>query len=202
MADFELAPDVEIVAQKVIAEHHKSLAELKIAYLFREGNWSSQNRETWAKIFKVSDRDKLLNNYDYILVVNVEVWWRIDAPIREALIDHELSHIGMDDNGAWKMFGHDLEDFVAVVRRRGPWTEEARLYLKAAEAHEKGDEFKQITLFDNQEEAAAGKDEEGELSGVGHVVSDQPAGKTERELHLVQGGSQAGTFTNAVRGSV
>lgn len=136
MASFKFSADIEKVAFEVIKKYHPALAQLRIAYLVRYGSWSSKGRDTWAKVFKASDRDRLLHKYDYVLVVNAEVWAALDGPTREALIDHELSHIGMDENGQWKMFGHDLEDFIAVVRRRGAWMEEARRYLEAAEAHQ------------------------------------------------------------------
>jgi hypothetical protein len=108
----------------------------KIAYLARFGDWPAKGRDTWAKVFKASDRDRILHEYDYVLVVNEGVWTALDETTREALIDHELSHVDMDENGQWKLFGHDLEDFVAVVRRRGAWIEEARKYLEAAAEHE------------------------------------------------------------------
>lgn len=172
MASFEFSADVKEVARKVIAEHHPALAQLKIAYLKRFGAWSSKGRDTWAKLFKASDRDRLLHEYDYVLVVNAGVWAALDGPTREALIDHELSHVGMDKNGNWKLFGHDLEDFIAVVRRRGAWMEEARRYLEAAEEH------KTEQLQFNFENVAAGRE----------PVFFDPDGRPERELRLVREG--------------
>lgn len=184
MASFDFSAGVESVARKVITEHHPALAQLKIAYLFRHGAWNTRNRETWATVYKVSDRDRLLHKYDYILVVNVGVWSALDGPTREALIDHELSHIGMDEKGAWKLFGHDLEDFVSVVSRRGAWTESVREYLDAA--HEASEQLK--LDFTKDEDIGLDGDkwwkETLKIAAKIATIGNEPP---ERELRLVKG---------------
>jgi hypothetical protein len=160
MAEWYEAPDVEALAKQLIEKYHRHLRPARIKYLYREGKWSSNKRTTWAKAYKVSERDNFLHGYDFLIVVNREVWFTLDQKAREALIDHELSHCGISDNG-WCIWGHDLEDFAAVVRRHGAWSEDVRRYLEAAERREQDDGPR---LFD---------------------------GYDERELRVIEGGAQA-----------
>jgi len=143
MADWTKAPEVAEVASKLIGRHHGHLAEARIVYLFREGNWSSKDRTTWGMAQKVSDRDKFLTGYDFYLIINYDVWKALDQSTREALVDHELSHCGQNESGSWVIWGHDIEDFAAIVRRHGLWNESVKLYLAAAEGRDKD----QMELF-------------------------------------------------------
>lgn len=154
MAEWRRAPEVEEIARQLIGKYHTHLAEARILYLFREGKWSSQDRTTWGKAVKVSDRDRYIHGYDFLVIINEEVWHELDEPAREALVDHELSHCGQKENGTWCVWGHDLEDFAAVVRRHGLWNENVRRYLKAAERRKDNEDPKQPRLFDGWDEHA------------------------------------------------
>ena len=152
MAEWMDAPVVEALAKQLIAKYHSHLAAAKIKYLFREGKWSSQDKTTWAKAYKVSERDNFLTGYDFYVIVNFGVWNELDRESREALIDHELSHCDQKEDGGWCIRGHDVEDFAAIVRRHGLWNESVRMYLRAAEKREKeGPQKDQIELFKNSE---------------------------------------------------
>lgn len=162
MAEWTEAPEVAEVASKLIDEYHSHLVEAKIAYLFREGPWSSQDRTTWGKAYKVSGRDNFLTGYDFYLVINREVWHALDEASRTALIDHELMHCsrGDDDkngNPVWSMRGHGLEDFNAVVRRHGMWNEAVKRYLAAAEKRDQDDgQVNLLELIEQPERAVDG----------------------------------------------
>ena len=167
---WEAAPEVEKIAIQCIGDHHSHLVEANIKYLFRRGKWSSQDRETWGKAYKASDRDKFLSGYDFILAINITVWSQLKGDQRIALVDHELSHCsrGDDDkagNPMWYIRGHDLEDFVPVVRRYGPWNEDARRYLAAAEKKEIQES--EPTLFDPNQYTANDGQEPGQEQPFG-----------------------------------
>lgn len=154
MAEWREALEVAKVARELIEKHHTHLAEARILYLFREGKWSSQDRTTWGKAYKVSERDKFIHEYDFLLVINDEVWQSLDAPSRTALVDHELAHCGQKLNGNWYIIGHDLEDFAAVVRRNGLWNENVKRYLRAAENKDDTAQPKLNFYPDGEEEEA------------------------------------------------
>lgn len=137
-SEYKDAPAVEQLVKKLVERHHTHLGSAKIKCLFRDGRWSSSRRTTWAKTYKVGDRDRHLHGYDFVIVVNAEVWRTLDERAREALIDHELAHCGVTENGAWCIWPHDLEDFAAVVSRHGAWSEDVKRYLAAAERAKAG----------------------------------------------------------------
>ncbi|MEW6171871.1 MAG: putative metallopeptidase [Bacillota bacterium] len=184
MADWRDAPAVELLAKGLIQEYHQHLVLAKIKYLFREGPWSSQKKETWAKAYKVSDRDKFLHGYDFLVVINDDVWKELDLSARIALVDHELAHCGVGENG-WCVWPHDVEDFIAVVSRHGAWMETVKQYLKAAE-NQKLAEFErqgQMLLDDFLgQDAEATEDKtstEPVTSGETGTEPDKTAGEAE-----------------------
>lgn len=124
------APDVEAVARELIAEipEHRHLATARIRYLFRAGTWASRGRLVLGRAAVLSERDQLLSGgYEAVVIVNRLAWQALSQEARRALVDHELSHLARDDEGDLTLAGHDVEEFAAVIRRHGLWTEELRL---------------------------------------------------------------------------
>jgi hypothetical protein len=67
-----------------------------------------------------------------VLTVNGVAWEHASTEQRVALIDHELCHVSPDN---WSIMGHDLEEFVSVVRRHGLWQAGLVRLVEAAQAH-------------------------------------------------------------------
>ena len=118
---FEPAPEVERIAQHLIVQHHGHLINANIKYLFRRGPWTSKKRETQGKATKVTGVNEYLTGLDFIIMINIEVWDQLSAKEKVALVDHELEHCCEEDD---KFFvqGHDVEDFLAVIKRNGFWS--------------------------------------------------------------------------------
>lgn len=74
----------------------------------------------------------------YVIEVDAEQWAIADMEQKQALLDHELCHmagreIGEDGAmGDWKLRGHDLEEFLPVLQRHGPWRPMLRDFCKVA----------------------------------------------------------------------
>jgi len=133
------------VARRLIAKHHSHLVEAKIKYLFRTGSWSTQKRETWGKAQRISGQQAFLTGLDFVITVHMDVWEQLDEKERIALVDHELAHCckGEDDpegNPTWYIQGHDVEEFISVIRRHGLWRPSLKKIDKAVQEH------KQLTL--------------------------------------------------------
>lgn len=90
-AAFLDAPQIEEIASKILGNHHTHLAGARIKYIFREGAWSKGGMAC-----KVNSRDKYLHGYDFLIIINKEFYDALDAVSKKALIDHELSHCGMN----------------------------------------------------------------------------------------------------------
>ena len=94
-----------------------------------------------AKIRKATAVETHLTGIDLILIVNTEVWHALEDEPRLAVLDHELCHVDRADDGSYKIRGHDLEEFHAIVGRHGDWrpgilelTEQLDAFRKAARA--------------------------------------------------------------------
>lgn len=164
---YSAAPDVARLAHDLIREHHGHLREASIAYLFREGTWVSKGRPQLGQAVKASDRDKELHGHDFLLIVSWDAWFDLDGSRRRALVDHELCHMAQGEpdkegNPTWCIVGHDYEDFAAVIRRHGLWTEGVELFARVARPAKRPE---QMSILDEAEDSdAADEDEERKAS--------------------------------------
>ncbi|HEX5678715.1 MAG TPA: putative metallopeptidase [Alcanivorax sp.] len=82
---------------------------------------------------------------DFIMILDAGYWDSVDAKLREILVFHEMCHMALkinndgdmvidDETGRpkWKLVGHDVEEFTAVVARYGAWNDELRRFVEAA----------------------------------------------------------------------
>lgn len=132
------------VAREIIEQHHPGLKILKIAYLFREEASVSKGKVIAGMAIKTSDRDWALHKHDVIVEIGKDVWTEATPDFQKALMDHELSHVGidMDENNTPKMDEmtnrikvtiryHDIEEFEGVLKRHGAYHKELRAFLEA-----------------------------------------------------------------------
>jgi hypothetical protein len=113
--------DVIETAQGLIEQYHPWLKEARIGFLFREEAPVSNGRITFGKAKKVSDQDKTLLDLDFIIWLAEDEFSRMTGSQRRALIDHELCHCYMDNDGKITMRKHDVEEFHCILERHGFW---------------------------------------------------------------------------------
>lgn len=126
--EFFEAPDVQEKAIEIIGKYHSHLIEANIGYYFRTGTWTKNKKTVFGTAQKPSGLLKAVTRHDFIITINSDVFPYLKPKTQEALIDHELMHCcrGEDDddgNPTWYIQGHDFEDFAAIVRRHGLWTD-------------------------------------------------------------------------------
>lgn len=144
------APEVAEIAHDLLEEHHGHLAEARVYYLFRLGPWASKGDVVLGKAYKVSDRDKYLHGYDFLIVINKDYWPALTEEQRVALVDHELCHCSRGEDTSdgypkWEIRNHTVEEFVEVIRRHGLWKEDVKRFIEVGiEAN------RQLTLYDIQ----------------------------------------------------
>ncbi|HWQ30066.1 MAG TPA: putative metallopeptidase [Negativicutes bacterium] len=140
------APEVQELAARLIDNIHTHLAEARIKYLFRTGKWELRGRLILGKAEKVAAKWKYLTDYDFVVTINRDTWFNNSKEIREAILDHELTHCsrGEDDkqgNPKWYIMPHTVEDFVNIIQRHGLWTTDLQHLKKAS------DEYEQLTML-------------------------------------------------------
>lgn len=114
------AEQAEAIAFPLIGELHKHLVNAKICYLFKQ-HVGGRGQTLSAKVKLASAQIKHLTGFDFIMELNWTVWQGMPIETRTALLDHELSHCGREEEGGYLIIQHDLEEFNAVVARWGLW---------------------------------------------------------------------------------
>lgn len=61
-----------------------------------------------------SENESVEDGYDFIITFDVAEWKALTEAQRRALVDHELCHCAVGDNG-WRVRAHDIEEFRAVL---------------------------------------------------------------------------------------
>ena len=135
------------IMEDLISKHHSHLKDAKIAIAWRFG-WSADadGRLRLGQTKKGSDLDRELHGYDFVILLNHEVWNK--ATLKEgqmvAVMDHELCHaaVSIDSDGmpkidesgrtVWRMRKHDVEEFTEVVARHGCYMSELETFAKHA----------------------------------------------------------------------
>jgi hypothetical protein len=133
--------DVKILATEIIDRYHSHLIEARIGYFYRCGPWRSRKRIVHARAQKPSGLLYAVTGYDFIITINYETWSNMRQETKDALLDHELQHCcrGEDDddgNPVWYIQGHDFEDFAAIVRRHGLYTDELAKIPEATQKYQ------------------------------------------------------------------
>lgn len=144
--DYIDAPEVRKIAEELIntVEDHKDLRGAKIGFVFKTNGltWKKDGELVYGQAIKLSPRERFFSSLDLLVVINGAVWPGLPPATKRALVDHELSHFWCDD-GKWKIVGHDVEDFIGVIKRHGPWTRAVRELVAAG--------AKQLDLFQVKE---------------------------------------------------
>lgn len=112
-------------AQELIHQYHPALRDVSILFMFRSEPASNGGREVYASTEKISPKMRaLLNNADFLIWVSDTDWTAHDSKWREALIDHQLMHCCVGDDGKTYIRPHDIEEFNVIIERHGHWNME------------------------------------------------------------------------------
>ncbi len=118
--------DVLATAQRLISQIHPDLSDVRIVFMFRSEPALSGGKIAYAKTQKVAAQMRLLlEDADFIIWVSYPDWMSKQQAWRDALIDHQLTHCGVDDDGdetKYYIRPHDIEEFHTVIARHGSYT--------------------------------------------------------------------------------
>lgn len=126
--------------------YHEELAEANIALAWRENLKSDKDGHLiLGKCVKASDLQRELVEYDFVILLNREVWEDSAFGMSKkcALMDHELCHAAMardekeipkrDVRGrqVWRVRKHDIEEFQDIVTRHGCYKADLERFAEA-----------------------------------------------------------------------
>lgn len=145
-AQWAVAPEVKAIAQDLIAGYHPDLAPAYFYHVFVRDTPISKGREVWGRVKVVGGIASYLMSKEFpaagnaepffVMEIAADVWTRIKYAQKIALVDHELSHCYLKEDLRPAIDGHDVEEFVGVMRRQGTWRESVRDLLEAAHESE------------------------------------------------------------------
>jgi len=91
-----------------------------------------------GKCSKATGKWKHLTGVDYVIEVWAGFWKTSTQTQKQALLYHELLHVDFkedEDTGeiTWKLRKHEVEEFIDVVKKYGPWNDSLKYLHKYCE---------------------------------------------------------------------
>ena len=117
---------VIVLAQELIEKHHSNLRDARIGILFRSKAPVSGGKRTLGQASTVTAKwlPLLREPYDFIIWLAADAWEELDPRQRRALLDHELYHCHLNNDGKAEIRPHDIEEFAEIIQRYGFWRED------------------------------------------------------------------------------
>lgn len=154
MSTFRMAPELEARAKKIITKDHRHLREIPIVYVWRAKATHSGGSLILGKAGRITGRTAVLlasaidgkgeiydaelneddDHHRFIIEIAEDTWLLMESDERDALLDHELEHCKIDDEGRLTLRAHDVSEFASIVRRHGLWRDDLRTFGEAVEA--------------------------------------------------------------------
>lgn len=146
---FELIPEtksVYVMLRKMLKRYHTELCHAKVALAWRIALKPDKDGHlVLGKCLKQSDLQKEFHKYDFVILLNKEVWndEKFDKKKKYALIDHELCHAApqinkkgkqkKDERGRYvfRSRAHELEEFRCIVERHGCYKRDLELFAES-----------------------------------------------------------------------
>ncbi|QIM20559.1 hypothetical protein G7075_04405 [Phycicoccus sp. HDW14] len=142
--EWEWATDqVKPIADRLIADvkQHDDLKHAQILYVFRDVHAVTRGRAILGKARKIAGLTQFLVDDGsvgaplFVLEFPKDLWEGMKPEQKKALVDHELSHLAVERNndGEWvgRTRGHDVEEFLGVIKRNGLWKADVAALVKA-----------------------------------------------------------------------
>lgn len=126
-------PRINELAARLIDDHHPEAANAKICYLFRKKHNKANGKINLGKCHKVSEKDKTLHGFDYVIILAWDMWTMLEPIQREALLLHELLHVLKlgEEAADWKIQPHDVEEFGKVIEIYGLWKPDLEAFAES-----------------------------------------------------------------------
>jgi len=147
--NYDLIPDDNAaygLLNKARQQWHEEMYGAKIALAYRKRLKSDKDGHLiLGRCVKVSDLQKEFSPFDFIIVLNKEVWQDtgFDEKKKMALLDHELCHAALaldknhdrknDEKGrtCYRLRKHDIEEFRSVVEHHGCYKADLAKFAEA-----------------------------------------------------------------------
>lgn len=138
MVEYEDATaEVTPLAEGLIRKYHPDLAGVHVEYVWRSVAQVRGGRATLGKARKLTGLPAFTAKAGpqefFVIELARDEWQQLTLVQRLALVDHELCHCTVNEDGKLVLLPHDLEEFNEVVRRHGLWRTDLQAFGRATE---------------------------------------------------------------------
>lgn len=114
---FLYAEEVEEMGKQLISRFRPDLSGLNIGYVFKDKASKTGENVVFGEAKPQSDLQKVLHEYDAIVLIGFDAWETLDIDGRYRLVYHELAHFQINPkSGKLSTVPHYVEEFPEVVR--------------------------------------------------------------------------------------
>lgn len=143
--DGDHEPEPYRIMREMVEKYHEDLHGARIAMAWRIALKADKDGHLMlGKCVKASDLQKEFSEYDFVILLNREVWLSDEFTLekKQALVDHELCHatFAPDKDGfkkrderdriVWRTRKHDIEEFFDIVRRHGCYKRDLQAFAE------------------------------------------------------------------------
>lgn len=126
--------DIHNLVYRVLREQRPEIDEMtpEIIVIWKDVAEITGGKWTLASIRKVSDKDQITydSTANFVLQISSNTWQALDGHQREALIYHELLHIGLKfPEGTFIIVKHQLEEFPQVIEQFGFYKNDVQVFV-------------------------------------------------------------------------
>lgn len=106
---------------KALIEDDERLQALgfDIFFLCSDNEKKSKHKVIFAECVKVQEMYRFFIPHDFIIVIYEPNIAGMTDEQKRILIEHELLHVGADDNGEPQIVPHDVEEFRKIIEKYG-----------------------------------------------------------------------------------
>lgn len=129
-AKFVLSQNLANAADRLIDKHgFTHIRQASVDYLWRGKGSTRGGKLVLGKTQRPSGLLKLYSKADFVIILAADHCrnQKLDEDQLEALLFHELLHIGSDDEGEPTLVAHDVEAFVEEIKEYGLWKSDLKL---------------------------------------------------------------------------
>lgn len=140
MTIYAESPEVEAIGRDLIKTYHGHLVNTRVDFCFvaqvdEEGNTQpmmKKGKEHWGDARKITGINAHLAGAAdpfFCIEISQHTWEGLEPIQQRALIDHELSHLGIEDDKL-TLLPHDIEEFGPIVARYGLWRKDVKNFAE------------------------------------------------------------------------
>lgn len=127
MAEYRKGTRYKKMAQTIIKNTLPHLEDVRIDFLISDEEKKKNTKLILGTCYKVKEMYQVYCPYDFIIVIYEMNCLNFTLSQYQTLVEHELRHCGIDDEGDERKFycvPHDYEEFEDIINRVGlKWAE-------------------------------------------------------------------------------